>query len=516
MANTEKVVEDEFHNESNHRLRPGVTIGGSGNGRFLDPWKQLNIWYGMILDNTWKHPFVMAARKHLIAIRSAKSKLLFCKLTTVFLFLAIGTFLVLSRYPCIYMCPWTRRYSRPEDIPDRTWEERIDYVRQHIHHRRTYRPVKSHDDTYDIEDCPLHPPNDYPREYPILEVLTGWPTTDTTYQPNRQIHQGLCIFDFAKANNNKSNLRQQILNYRAAEVPFVIRNDPAVLKSVERWNTGRYLHWKLQDRVFRGEYSKSKSMLYWKITSAHAVPRDFVPPTRIGPITFEQWYERALLTTHDDSQPNNHSTMTLARYGEYAYMRMDACLPQQRRCDAPHRHKFVLPRQYFWTQLSDANFMFDDLPFFNPKYPELSELYLVEPDKQGGINCRFGAEGFTAEDHFDNERNSIAMLRGERRYILGHPANCPNMTLYPQRHPLERHSQVNWTDPDLDQFPLFSSVHVNEVVLQAGDVLYLPTYWFHHIVSLNLNIQCNIRSGYSLEYDEIIDECGFLYKFPSY
>jgi hypothetical protein len=369
--------------------------------------------------------------------------------------------------------------------------------------------LKRPDDTYDVDDCPLHPPNDYPREYPIMDVLTKWPTLDTTYHPNRQIHQGLCIFDFSKAQNpaDKSQIRQQILNYRAAEVPYVVKNDPAVLQSVERWNTGRYLHWKLQHRVFRGEFSHTKSMMYWKITNVHNVPLDFVPPTRIGPVTFEQWYERAL--SHDQNT-------TLDRYGEYSYMRMDACLPQQKHCDAPHRFKFVLPNQYFWTQLSDANFMFEDLPFFNPKYPELSELYLVEPDKQAGINCRFGAEGLTAEDHFDNERNSIAILRGERRYILGHPENCPNMTLYPQKHPLERHSKVNWTNPDLNEFPLFSSVHVNEVILQAGDVLYLPTYWFHHIVSLNLNIQCNIRSGYSLEYDEIIDDCGFLYAFPSY
>jgi len=55
----------------------------------------------------------------------------------------------------------------------------------------------------------------------------------------------------------------------------------------------------------------------------------------------------------------------------------------------------------------------------------------------------------------------------------------------------------------------FRDAMVNEVVLEAGDALYLPTYWFHFIVSLNLNYQCNARSGISYEYQTHIRDCGF-------
>jgi ribosomal protein L16 Arg81 hydroxylase len=119
-----------------------------------------------------------------------------------------------------------------------------------------------------------------------------------------------------------------------------------------------------------------------------------------------------------------------------------------------------------------------------------------------------------SEDHFDNERNFIAVLGGERRYLLSHPNNCKDSYLYPMKHPLERHTQVDWFSPDLTKFPNFEHVHANEVVLQAGDVMYLPTYWFHHIVSLSLNFQCNVRSGHSLDYDQEIYDCGFLYPWP--
>jgi hypothetical protein len=101
------------------------------------------------------------------------------------------------------------------------------------------------------------------------------------------------------------------------------------------------------------------------------------------------------------------------------------------------------------------------------------------------------------------------LFGGERRYFLSHPKNCPNLALFPKNHPSGRHTAVDWSDPDLDEYPEFADGLVNEVVLQAGDVLYLPTHWFHHIVSLDLNWQCNSRSGITDEFQNLIKKCGF-------
>jgi ribosomal protein L16 Arg81 hydroxylase len=49
----------------------------------------------------------------------------------------------------------------------------------------------------------------------------------------------------------------------------------------------------------------------------------------------------------------------------------------------------------------------------------------------------------------------------------------------------------------------------NEVILKPGDMLYVPTYWFHYIVSLNVNWQCNTRSGRSMMYRKDVAKCGF-------
>ena len=83
------------------------------------------------------------------------------------------------------------------------------------------------------------------------------------------------------------------------------------------------------------------------------------------------------------------------------------------------------------------------------------------------------------------------------------------MNLLPRGHPSARHSAVDWSDPDLESYPTFADARVNEVVMLPCDVLYLPTNWFHFIVSLELNMQCNTRSGGEELYRDEIKKCGF-------
>ena len=37
-----------------------------------------------------------------------------------------------------------------------------------------------------------------------------------------------------------------------------------------------------------------------------------------------------------------------------------------------------------------------------------------------------------------------------------------------------------------------------DTVLKAGQVLYIPSHWFHYIISLQKSAQCNVRSGREL------------------
>jgi hypothetical protein len=203
-----------------------------------------------------------------------------------------------------------------------------------------------------------------------------------------------------------------------------------------------------------------------------------VQPTDDARLTFPQWHEKARLLEDDpDSSPT----------AEHFYFRFSG------------------------GKGGSGSWLFDELTFFNPDTQ--NDIFMVDPDDARGINCRLGSRGTIAELHYDESRNVILIMHGQKRYILGHPDQCINLELHPQGHPSARHSKINWSDPDswMHGGEHFRDAMVNEVVLEAGDALYLPTYWFHFIVSLNLNYQCNARSGISYEYQTHIRNCGFEY-----
>lgn len=85
------------------------------------------------------------------------------------------------------------------------------------------------------------------------------------------------------------------------------------------------------------------------------------------------------------------------------------------------------------------------------------------------------------------------------------------MHMLDKHHPSARHSAIDWSKPDTEQFPNWTKIRANEVIMRPGDVLYLPTFWIHYIISLNVNFQCNTRSGKTKHYDKDIERCGFGY-----
>ena len=329
--------------------------------------------------------------------------------------------------------------------------------------------------TYNIYDCPQEPPAGYPYSWKLSEILASWPAENV--QPPPQIHQGLCVFDYQKD-------YEKAMAYQDAELPFVVINDPAVLKTAERWNAPGYMERLLGDVPHRCEYSENNHFMYFTPggTGKHRnqkVPEGWTEPTKLMRLTYREWLKHA-----------NVSEAFLGPDQPHWYFRLIGCglMGNEGTCDK-----------------GSSEYLYDELPFFQPK----KSLYVKKPEYQQGVHCRFGMERVIAENHFDGSRNSITVLGGSRRYILSHPSQCQNLALFPKEHPSARHSAIDWTNPDYEEYPEFKEAAGNEVVLQPGQVLYLPTYWFHYIVSLELNFQCNTRSGTSSHYAKAIEECGF-------
>ncbi|RYH22135.1 hypothetical protein EON65_19670 [archaeon] len=61
----------------------------------------------------------------------------------------------------------------------------------------------------------------------------------------------------------------------------------------------------------------------------------------------------------------------------------------------------------------------------------------------------------------------------------------------------------------MKKHPDLYSARATEVVLRMGEALYIPSYWFHYIISQDASIQCNARSGEGEQGREEIAQCGF-------
>ena len=345
---------------------------------------------------------------------------------------------------------------------------------------KTY-PVTS----YDINNCPDEPPQGYPMQWNLLnDILAHWPADDPEPPATSTVYQGLCVFDYQKDYD-------KAIRYRNAELPFIVRGDPAVAQAVERWNTPYYMEALLGDVPQGAEYSENSEFLYW--TSANSKhDTNWKPPTQHLEMTYSEWLEKANLT--DDKllmpgMPHYYFKVVGCTGATEGYTSSRPCTVLQGGEHVPY--------------------LIDELPFYTQTKSSLYIKDTVEGDETKAINCRFGMKGVMATNHFDGERNFVTVLSGERRYILASPNQCKNLSLYPFGHPSARHSKVDWSHPDLSTYPEFEYAQANEVLLQAGDSLFLPSLWFHFIVSLSLNVQCNTRSGLDHKHVPDLEDCGW-------
>lgn len=327
---------------------------------------------------------------------------------------------------------------------------------------------------YDIHRCPAVILEGYPIAWSILDVLKNWNPDDTEI-PDK-IYQGLCSIDWSDPTQRKI-----AVHYRTNELPFLVKNHPVIGRAADRWSDYDYMYEKLGDSEYRNEHATGNQLMYWKLRGARKKPPDWKPPTNDVNLAFPDWYKKA---QEIEAHPETSAT------AEHFYLRLNGGKSGR-------------------TTRGQNEWLYDELTFFDPDVQ--NDILMVQPEAARGINCRLGSRGIIAALHYDESRNFILILKGQKRYILGHPDQCINMELYPQGHPSARHSSINWSDPKswMNGGTHFRNGMVNEVVLDAGDGLYLPTYWFHFIVSLSLNYQCNARSGTTMEYQPHIIDCGF-------
>jgi hypothetical protein len=287
---------------------------------------------------------------------------------------------------------------------------------------------------------------------PLLDVVESWNPDHPDVPDNFQ--EKLQHFDYGNPVE-----RAMAEKWRKAELPFKLFNVSDFDEVAKKW-TNEYLHNQLNNNLRRShvERSKDNHFMYWANKGYRRT--GYTPPTEVIDMSFDTWLSYAQAADiHKISNASEH----------YYYM-SSAPAHDHGRC-----------------------FISRDLQLFST---EKNNFFITNVAANKGIQCRFGMRGVIAESHYDSGRNMVVMLKGAKRYILNPPWACKKLGIITEKkHPSYRHSVFDWSDIDQARIHGFAKVDAIDTVLRTGQVLYIPTFWFHYMVSLNYSIQCNSRSG---------------------
>lgn len=116
-------------------------------------------------------------------------------------------------------------------------------------------------------------------------------------------------------------------------------------------------------------------------------------------------------------------------------------------------------------------------------------------DKRATVRIWLGNRT-TVAAHYDVLENIACVCAGRRRFTLFPPDQIANLYVGPiDRTPAgQAISLVDLNDPDLEKYPRFAEAleHAQSAELEAGDAIYIPGMWWHHVESLaSLNILIN-------------------------
>ncbi|MBO9533995.1 MAG: cupin-like domain-containing protein [Solirubrobacteraceae bacterium] len=118
----------------------------------------------------------------------------------------------------------------------------------------------------------------------------------------------------------------------------------------------------------------------------------------------------------------------------------------------------------------------------------------------------YGPKGIVTPLHHDLTNNLMAQVRG-RKYIQ---LIAPHESAHMYNH-VHRYSQVDSFDIDYDAFPAMRDVTIVDVELGPGQMLFIPSGWWHAVRGLDISITLTMmRFPWDNEFHEFYDSYGEL------
>jgi hypothetical protein len=92
--------------------------------------------------------------------------------------------------------------------------------------------------------------------------------------------------------------------------------------------------------------------------------------------------------------------------------------------------------------------------------------------------------------HCDYDDNIFAQIRGSKRIFLA-PPHHDEFLYTREANPVLFGSPFDPEAPDFDAWPLARQASIVEVLVQPGDMLYVPAGWYHQVRALSFSLSSN-------------------------
>ncbi|WNH10226.1 cupin-like domain-containing protein [Thalassobellus suaedae] len=127
------------------------------------------------------------------------------------------------------------------------------------------------------------------------------------------------------------------------------------------------------------------------------------------------------------------------------------------------------------------------------------------------ITAWIGPSGTISGFHRDTGKNMYAQIKGKKMFIICSPKF--NKNIYPSKKYINggMASEIDLNNYDKEKHPKFQNIQFETVILEPGDVLHVPSKWWHYVESLDSSISIS-NFGYSKIEMFIIKVIDFLHR----
>ncbi len=132
--------------------------------------------------------------------------------------------------------------------------------------------------------------------------------------------------------------------------------------------------------------------------------------------------------------------------------------------------------------------LFLDHPELEGQFPHKELMELVAPARVFGFQFYLGGAKTGTSWHCASGTNFFFNIHGRKRWKLAHPRSSPWMYASQHEKGFNHYSPVSHEKSaaeQKDKYPLFSYVGECDSVLEPGDVLLVPPWWWHSILNVS-------------------------------